>query len=93
LEESVGGLPTISPPPVSEVRPATQADEDWAVRAAKNANRFSDKPKENLLAKFRIGQTTGQKLDAEVVVRGADCLRLFKHQNFFPQRSPLIFPA
>ena len=37
-----------------------------------------------LLAKFRIGQTTGRKLDAEVVARemrrarGADCLRLFQ---------------
>jgi len=36
------------------------------------------------LAKFRIGQTTSRKLDAEVVVRemrrarGADCLRLFQ---------------
>ena len=36
------------------------------------------------MAKFRIGQTTGRKLDAEVVARemrrarGADCLRLFQ---------------
>jgi len=42
--------------------------------------------KENcyLLAKFRIGQTTGRKLDAEVVARemrlarGANSLRLFQ---------------
>ena len=69
LEEGAGALPTINPPPVSEVLPATQADKGWALRAAKKAYRFSDKQKEYLLAKFRIGQTTGRKLDAEIVAR------------------------
>ena len=88
LEEGVGALHTINPPPVSEVLPATQADEGWALRAAKSAYCFSDKQKEYLLAKFRIGQTTGRKLDAEIVARemrrahGANCLRLFRMSEF-----------
>ena len=40
------------------------------------------------MAKFRIGQTTGRKLDAEVVAGemhracAADCLRLFQSSEF-----------
>jgi len=50
--------------------------------------RLSDKEKCYLLAKFRIGQTTGRKLNAEVVARemrlarGANCLRLFQSSGF-----------
>jgi len=98
LEEGVGALHTINPPPVSEVLPATQADEGWALRAAKSAYCFSDKQKEYLLAKFRIGQTTGQKLDAEIVARemwrahGADCLRLFSNVRIsFSHADRLLF--
>ena len=57
-------------------------------RAVKKAYWFSDKQKSYLLAKFRIGQTTGRKLDVEVVAsemrhaRGADCLQLFQSSEF-----------
>ena len=50
--------------------------------------RLSNKEKCYLLAKFRIGQTTGRKLNAEVVARemrlprGANCLRLFQSSGF-----------
>ena len=43
--------------------------EGWALRAAKKAYQFSDKQKSYLMAKFPVGQTTGQKLDAEMVAR------------------------
>jgi len=62
--------------------------EGWALRAAKKAYRFSDKQKSYLQAKFRIGQTTGRKLDAEIVARemrrarGPDGKRLFQASEF-----------
>ena len=88
LEEGVGVLPTLKPSTLSQDYPIAAAKEGWALRAVKKAYRFSDKQKSYLLAKFRIGQTTGRKLDAEVVARemrrarGADCLRLFQSSEF-----------
>ena len=88
LEEGVGALPTLKTSSLSQDYPIAASKEGWALKAAKKAYRFSDKQKSYLLAKFRIGQTTGQKLDAEVVARemrrarGADCLRLFQSSEF-----------
>ena len=88
LEEGVGALPTLKTSSLSQDYPIAAAKEGWALRAAKKAYRFSDKQKSYPLAKFRIGQTTGRKLDAEVVARemrrarGADCLRLFQSSEF-----------
>ena len=88
LEEGVGVLPTLKTSTLSQDYPTAAAKEGWALRAVKKAYRFSDKQKSYLLAKFRIGQTTGRKLDAEVVARemrrarGADCLRLFQSSEF-----------
>ena len=64
LEEGVGVLPTST---LSQDYPIAAAKEGWALKAVKKAYQFSDKQKSYLLAKFRIGQTTGRKLDAEVV--------------------------
>ena len=69
-------------------RRVTVPNEGWALRAAKKAYRFREKQKSYLLAKFSIGQTTGRKLDAEVVARemrrarGADSVRLFQSSEF-----------
>ena len=88
LEEGVGALPTLKTSSLSQDYPIAASKEGWALKAAKKAYRFSDKQKSYLLAKFRIGQTTGRKLDAEVVARemrracGADCLRLFQSSEF-----------
>ena len=88
LEEGVGALPTMKTSKIPQDHPIAAAKEGWALRAAKKTYRFSDKQKSYLLAKFRIGQTTGRKLDAEVVARemcrarGADCLRLFQTSEF-----------
>ena len=82
LEEGVGALPTMKTSKLPQDHPTAAAKEGWGLRAAKKTYRFSDKQKSYLLAKFRIGQTTGRKLDAEVVARGADCLRLFQTSEF-----------
>ena len=88
LEEGVGALPTLKSSSISQDYPIAAAKEGWTLRAVKKACRFSDEQKSYLLAKFRICQTTGRKLDAEVVARemrcarGADCLRLFQSSEF-----------
>ena len=56
--------------------------------AAKKSYLFSDQHKSYLMAKFHIGQTTGRKVDAEVVARemrrarGTDGVRLFQRSEF-----------
>ena len=88
LEEGVGAPPTPKSSTLSQDYPIAAAKEGWALRAVKKAYRFSDKQNCYLLAKFRIGQTTGRELDAEVVARemrralGADYLRLFQSSEF-----------
>ena len=88
LEEGVGILPTLKTSTLSQDYPIAAAKEGWAIRAVKKAYRFNEKQKSYLLAKFCIGQTTGPKLNAEVVARemrracGADCLHLFQSSEF-----------
>lgn len=62
--------------------------EGWALRVIKKAYSFNEKQTSYFLSKFRVGQTTGHKLDAEVVARdmrrarGTDGARLFKSSEF-----------
>lgn len=58
LEEGVGTLPTLKASVSHQESPALPK-EGWALKAAKKAYQFSDKQKSYLMAKFRIGQTTG----------------------------------
>lgn len=57
--------------------------EGWALRVIKKAYSFNEKQTSYFLSKFRVGQTTGHKLDAQVVARdmrgarGTDGARLF----------------
>lgn len=87
LEEGVGALPSIKSQ-ISHPEAPAIPKEGWALRAAKKYYRFSDKQKAYLMAKFRIGQTTGRKLDAEIVARemrrarGTDGVRLFQASEF-----------
>ena len=87
LEEGVGVLPAIQAP-ISHQEASLIPKEGWAIRAAKKSYRFSDKQKSYLMAKFHIGQTTGRKVDAEVVARemrrarGTDGVRLFQASEF-----------
>ena len=68
LEEGVGKLPSLQAP-VRQEDSRVSLKEGWALRVVRKAYRFSEKQKSYLLSKFRIGQTTGHKLDAEVVAR------------------------
>ena len=69
LEEGVGTIPTLQPVPGSECLTDCCNKEGWALKSTKNAFRFSEKQKAYLDAKFNIGQTSGRKLDGEVVAR------------------------
>lgn len=87
LEEGVGALPSIKSQ-ISHPEAPAIPKEGWALRAAKKYYRFSDKQKAYLMAIFLIGQTTGRKLDAEIVARemrrarGTDGVRLFQASEF-----------
>lgn len=87
LEEGTGALPTLKAS-ISHEESAAMPKEGWALKPAKKSYRFSDKQKSYLVAKFQIGQTTGRKLDAEMVARemrrarGPDGARLFQVSEF-----------
>ena len=87
LEEGVGKLPSLQAP-VRQEDSRVSLKEGWALRVVRKAYRFSEKQKSYLLSKFRIGQTTGHKLDTEVVARemrrarGTDGARLFQSSEF-----------
>lgn len=68
LDEGAGTLPSLQAP-LRHHEASLSPKEGWALRVMKKAYRFSEKQNSYLLAKFRIGQTTGHKLDAEVVCR------------------------
>ena len=72
--------------------------EGWALKCAKKAYRFNEQQKAYLDAKFAIGQTTGKKLDGDIVARemkralGRDGIRLFKVTEFLtPQQISSYF--
>ena len=80
--------------PISHQEASLIPKEGWAIRAAKKSYRFSDKQKSYLMAKFHIGQTTGRKVDAELVAREMLRARFFRPLNSCPLRrsrpSPLV---
>ena len=96
LEEGVGVLPAIQAP-IRHQEASLIPKEGWAIRAAKKSYRFSDKQKSYLMAKFHIGQTTGRKVDAEVVARemrrarGTDGVRLFQASEFLSSSQVVSF--
>ena len=92
LEEGVGVLPTLKTSTLSQDYPIAAAKEGGALKAVKKAYRFSDKQKSYLLAKFRIGQTTGRKLVKCAVLVVLTVCDFSSHQNSLqPRRSPLTF--
>ena len=66
----------------------TTPPEGWALKTARKTYRFSSKQKSYLQAKFKVGQTTGRKLDPEMVARemrrarGVNGVRLFQQSEF-----------
>lgn len=94
LEEGVGTLPTLKPSLTEETgsSPST-VKEGWSLRASKKNYRFSENQKSYLNSKFEIGQTTGRKLNGELVAKqmrraqGTDGVRLFKVCEFLTPKQ------
>ena len=68
--------------------------EAWVLECTKKAYRFNEKQKAYLDAKCAIGQTTGKKLDSDIVARemrralGPDGVCLFKVSEFHSKSCP-----
>ena len=99
LEKGVACISITAPITVSNETAADQCiREGWALKCAKKAYRFNEQQKAYLDAKFAIGQTTGKKLDGDIVARemrralGPDGVRLFKVLEFLtPQQISSYF--
>ena len=85
-----------------DTREATSGEvevkEGWALKPSKKAYRFNQNQRDYLNAKFTIGQTSGRKLDGDIVshemrrARGPDGVRLFKVSEFLtPQQCTSYF--
>ena len=97
MEQGVGALPTLEAT-IRHQEDHVVLKEGWALMAAKKAYRFSDKQKSYPQAKFRMGQATGRKLDAEIVAReirrarGPDGKRLFQASvEAIQLQHPLVY--
>ena len=99
LEEG-GACISITAPITAQKKTTTDQciHEGWALKCAKKAYRFNEQQKAYLDAKFAIGQTTGKKLDGDIVARemrhalGPDGVRLFKVSEFLtPQQIASYF--
>ena len=51
------------------VKSPVETPEGWTLKQAKKAYSFNDQQRKYLEAKFKIGQESGMKLDAEVVAK------------------------
>ena len=99
LQEGVGLLPSLQAPASagSSIQGQTVI-EGWALKQLKKPYRFNEQQKAYLEAKFNIGQSTGRKLDPDVVskeirrARGKDGERLFGVSEFLtPQQESSFF--
>ena len=99
LEEGVAHISITAAVTVSTETATDQCiREGWALKCAKKAYCFNEQQKAYLDAKFAIGQTTGKKLDGDIVscemrhALGPDGVRLFKVSEFLtPQQISSYF--
>ena len=89
LHEGTGLVPSLHFPASQVLADSCRAcKEGWALKGAKKAERFNEAQKSYLEAKFNIGQSTGKKLDPDVVAkemrraRGPNGDRLFSVTTF-----------
>ena len=74
-----------------------ETPEGWALKEAKKAYRFNDQQRKYLEAKFKIGQESGMKLNAEAVgkemgrAQGSNGERLFKVSEFLTAHQVALF--
>ena len=87
LLQGLGTIPSLSETGTTSAR-KTPLKEGWALKQTKKSYRFNEKQKTYLIAKFNIGQETGNKMDPEVVskemrrAKDSDGKRLFTFPEF-----------
>lgn len=87
LREGVAPIPTLLSI-ATRTSVSSAAQEGWALREAKKAYRFNEKQRSYLEAKFNLGQTTGRKLNPDIVAKemrhalGPDGKRLLQPSEF-----------
>ena len=70
LQEGTGLVPSLHFPASQVLADSYRAcKEGWALKGAKKAERFNEAQRSYLEAKFNIGQSTGKKLDPDVVTK------------------------
>ena len=70
LQEGTGVIPTLqASAPFIEKGAVECASEGWALKESKKRYQFNEKQKQYLTTKFNIGQSTGRKLEADVVAK------------------------
>ena len=87
-----GATSVILSAPVRDTREATSGNaevkEGWVLKPSKKGYLFNQNQRDYLNDKFTIGQTSGRKLDSDIVLcetrsaRGPDDVRLFKVSEF-----------
>ena len=94
LCEGITPMPTL-PSMATRTGISSAAQEGWALRETKKAYCFNEKQRRYLEAKFNLGQTTGRKLDLDIVAKemrqalGSDGKRLFKPSEFLTVQQRL----
>ena len=90
LHEGTGLVPSLHFPVSQVLADSCRAcKEGWALKGVKKAEMFNEAQKSYLGAKLNIGQSTGKKLDPDVVAKemcrpgGPNGDRLFAVTNFF----------
>ena len=99
LEEGVGTLPTMKATLTQQrSKSPSTAKVGWALKTSTKSYHFNKKQKSYLDSKFEIGQTTGRKLNGELVAKqmrraqDTDGTRLFKVCEFLmPQQINSYF--
>ena len=89
LQEGLGLFPSLQV--TSSVNSSNQGEmvkADWALKEMKKAYRFNEKQKTYLEARFNIGQSTGRKLEPDVVAKEMRCARGTDGERLFWFRVP-----
>lgn len=98
LQEGAGVIPTLhASAPLSEQGTAECASEGWALKESKKPYQFNEKQKQYLTTKFNIGQSTGRKIEGDVVAKEMrravdnDGKRLFSISEFLTAQQITSF--
>ena len=98
LEKGPGAVPELRDTESTPSSSVASLEMGWALKQSRSRNiRFTDKQKDYLIAKFQIGEQTGQKADAASVSRlmrsekDENGEQLFDYSEFLTSRQISFF--